>query len=93
MKPENRSLCLPSNPEVKHIPMIYSVPGYGSRDHEEYYQEPELEDWVYQGGAKGTEKHHKSEKCLILGYVFHSWQPIQRKGSRSTVQIQVEKVI
>ena len=46
--PSNRSLCLPSNPEVKHIPMIYSLPGYGSRDHEEFYQNPPLEDWIYQ---------------------------------------------
>ena len=25
--PSNRSLCLPSNPDVHHIPMIYSLPG------------------------------------------------------------------
>ena len=40
--PQNKSICFPSDPLVKFVPLIYGIEGYGSRPHPEYYQNPPL---------------------------------------------------
>ena len=40
--PQNKSVCFPSDPEVKFVPLIYGIEGYGNRPHPEYYQNPPL---------------------------------------------------
>ena len=43
--PKNKTLCLPSDPDVHFVPQIFGVQGYGARPDQNL--EPEIADWEW----------------------------------------------